>query len=36
MKSISNIGETEMNMLNTTKPKITKKFLDSIKSILKL
>ncbi len=36
MRAISGIGETEMNMLIHKKPKITKKFLDSIKSILKL
>jgi hypothetical protein len=36
MRAISGIGETEMNMLINKKPKITKKFLDSIKSILKL
>lgn len=35
MRAISGIGETEMNMLIHKKPKITKKFLDSIKSILK-
>ena len=36
MRAIRGIGETEMNMLIHKKPKITKKFLDSIKSILKL
>lgn len=36
MEAIRGIGETEMNMLINKKPKITKKFLDSLKSILKL
>jgi len=36
MEAIRGICEAEINMLNTKKPKINKKFLDSIKSILKL
>ena len=36
MRAISGICQTEIDMLKTAKPKITKKFLESIKSILKL
>jgi len=36
MKAIRGICETEIDMLNNAKPKINKKFLDSIKSILKI
>ena len=36
MRAISGICQKEIDMLKTAKPKITKKFLESIKSILKL
>ena len=36
MRAISGICQTEIDMLKTAKPKITKKFLESIKSILKV
>lgn len=36
MRAISGICQTEIDMLKTAKPKITKKFLESIKPILKL